>query len=115
MDIGEMYLCKEDEIEELTTKQFEFHCLGDIHHGFVINWQGQLLAYENHCPHTGVELNWQENSFLDYDNSCIQCSTHGAKFQISDGLCIWGPCNGQYLKKIPLKRVSNRVYLDLNE
>jgi nitrite reductase/ring-hydroxylating ferredoxin subunit len=110
-----MYLCKEDELEELTTKQFEYLYLGDIHHGFVINCQGKLFAYENKCPHTGVELNWQENSFLNYDNSNIQCATHGAQFQINDGFCIWGPCIGQYLKEIPLKVVSNKVYLDLNE
>lgn len=108
-----MYLCKEDEIEELTTKQFEYQFLGEIRHGFLIKSQGKLFAYENHCPHTGVELNWQENRFLNYDNTSIQCATHGAQFKISDGICIWGPCLGQYLKKIPLKMNSSRVYLDL--
>ena len=109
-----MYLCKEDDLEELTSKQFEYPISGEICHGFIIKWQGILFAYENQCPHTGVELNWQENSFLNYDKTHLQCATHGAQFQIKDGMCIWGPCAGQYLKEIPLKLVSNRVYLDIN-
>ena len=110
-----MYICEQEELGELTTKQFEYSILGEIRHGFVIKWQGMFYAYENSCPHTGVELNWQDNIFLSYDKATIQCATHGAQFQLSDGFCIWGPCIGKFLKEIPLKLVSNRVYLALNE
>jgi len=109
-----MYLCREDDLEELTTKQFEYSVSGDIRQGFVVKWLGNLFAYENHCPHTGVELNWHENIFLSYDKATIQCTTHGAQFTLDDGFCIWGPCLGQSLKKIPLKLLSNKIYLDLN-
>ena len=110
-----MYLCEKDELEELTTKQFEYPFFGEIRQGFVVKWHGKLIAYENHCPHTGVELNWQENVFLNYDKTTIQCATHGAQFQLLDGYCIWGPCIGQSLIEIPLRFELNRVYLVLNQ
>ena len=43
----------------------------------------------------------QEDRFLDPDGSLIQCSTHGALFEIESGRCIAGPCKGQYLQAIP--------------
>ncbi|MFO7603664.1 MAG: Rieske 2Fe-2S domain-containing protein, partial [Gammaproteobacteria bacterium] len=28
--------------------------------GFVVHQGGEIYAYRNQCPHTGVALNWQE-------------------------------------------------------
>ncbi len=109
-----MYLCEIDQLEELATLQFEYLYKNDVRYGFIINWQGNLIAYQNHCPHTGVELNWQENVFLNFDNTMIQCSIHGAQFQVTDGLCLWGPCVGRSLIGLPIKQVFNKVYLVLN-
>lgn len=110
-----MYLCKVDDLAELSTKQFEYNRLDERHHGFIVKWRGQLFAYENRCPHIGVELNWQENVFLNFDKTTIQCATHGAQFLFTDGLCVWGPCRGQSLTKLPLEIRSNQVYLVLSE
>jgi len=109
-----MYLCEEHEFDNLTTKQFEYPFLDETRHIFVVKWQGQLRAYENSCPHTGVELNWQENVFLNYDKTTIQRATHGAQFRFRDGLFVCAPRIGQFLKIIPLEIVSNKVYLRLN-
>ena len=67
---------------------------------FVVRQCGQFYAYENHCPHTGIALNWQPDQFLDFTNQRIQCSTHGALFRIADGFCKWGPCLGKYLRPL---------------
>jgi len=107
-----MYICEKDELKEFESKQFEYHYLDEIRQGFVINMQDKLFVYQNHCPHTGVELNWQDNIFLSYDKLNIQCAMHGALFQIANGMCIWGPCIGQSLQSIPLRYELNRVYLD---
>jgi nitrite reductase/ring-hydroxylating ferredoxin subunit len=44
------------------------------------------------CPHLGIPLNWAPERFLDLDGTLIQCSSHGALFQIDSGECIAGPC-----------------------
>jgi len=73
--------------------------------------QGEIRAYKNRCPHTGIELNWLPDQFLDREGEYIQCATHGALFRLNDGLCISGPCVGQSLDSLPLSTDANRVYL----
>lgn len=70
-------------------------------HLFAVRKDDQLFLYWNRCPHLGTPLEWEENRFLDADGALIQCSTHGALFQIEDGHCLVGPCKGQYLQAIP--------------
>lgn len=64
---------------------------------FVVKKEGQVFAYENECPHAGINLEWQEDDFLDVDKEHIQCSVHGALFKIENGDCMGGPCNGEGL------------------
>ena len=46
----------------------------------------EVFAYQNRCPHTGVNLEWQPDRFLDLTNRYIQCATHGALFRLTDGV-----------------------------
>ena len=41
----------------------------------------------------------------------LRCSKHGALFQINDGLCVEGPCQGESLQ--PLKCIVDNgvIYL----
>ncbi|MCR8921230.1 Rieske (2Fe-2S) protein [Dasania sp. GY-MA-18] len=89
-------LCHIDDIADDSSKGFELKD-GSI---FAVKKDGQLFVYKNSCPHLGVELNWQEDQFLDMDNTLIQCSTHGALFLIEDGQCVAGPCMGEYLQPV---------------
>ncbi|WP_019530754.1 Rieske (2Fe-2S) protein [Dasania marina] len=89
-------LCHIDDIPEDSSKGFEYN----DHSLFAVKKDGQLFIYKNSCPHLGVELNWQEDQFLDIDNTLIQCSTHGALFIIEDGQCVAGPCLGEQLQTI---------------
>lgn len=82
---------------------------------FAVKKTGQLFLYENRCPHLGIELNWQENRFLDYDNTLIQCSTHGALFLIDNGRCVSGPCLDQQLTAIPFEINDGFVTLGKND
>ncbi|WP_119393375.1 Rieske (2Fe-2S) protein [Salinibius halmophilus] len=67
---------------------------------FAVRRGGQLYVYQNECPHLGVNLEFQENQFLDSQGAHIICSTHGALFEIATGECIFGPCSGDYLEAI---------------
>ncbi|HED32724.1 MAG TPA: Rieske (2Fe-2S) protein [Gammaproteobacteria bacterium] len=61
---------------------------------FIVKKEQQLYAYENSCPHAGINLEWQDDDFLDNEKKHIQCSVHGALFNIETGNCMGGPCNG---------------------
>ena len=90
-------LLHSDEIEEGTSKGID---VGNSYL-FAVKKDEQVFLYFNRCPHLGTPLEWEENRFLDADGALIQCSTHGALFQIDDGHCLVGPCKGKYLQAIP--------------
>ncbi len=89
-------LCKQDSIEENSAKGFT---VGE-HNLFAVKRDGSIFVFHNSCPHLGVELNWQEDQFLDMDGVLIQCATHGALFLVESGECIAGPCRGAHLQAV---------------
>lgn len=79
---------------------------------FITQREGSFYAYQNLCPHLQVELEFLENQFLDHDQEFIECSTHGALFDVESGLCVSGPCQGQSLEKVDIKVHSDGgIYL----
>ncbi len=70
---------------------------------FIIARDGEYLVYRNTCPHTGVNLEWRPDQFLDSSGNYIQCSTHGALFRIQDGFCVHGPCAGASLSPLQMR------------
>jgi len=100
-------LCHRDAIDEGKSKGFQ--CADRA--VFAVKKDGVIHAYENRCPHLGVELEWQEDQFLDPDGALIQCSTHGALFLIEDGACISGPCSGSQLKRVATTECDGVLYI----
>jgi len=108
-------LCKLIDIEdgeargfdiELNTKPFSIVCVR----------QGQQVkAYKNSCPHTGVNLEWLPDQFLDDTRQYLVCSTHGALFQIEDGHCVAGPCQGDYLTALPVSVDAGDIVCDTTD
>lgn len=100
-------ICHENDIEHESSKGFQ---IGEDSY-FAVKKDGAIYLYRNRCPHLGVELNWQEDKFLDMDNALIQCSTHGALFLIEDGECVAGPCQGQSLEAITFDIIDGHITL----
>ena len=98
-----------DEIDEGNSKGIDY----ENAYLFAIKKNDQIHLYWNRCPHLGTPLEWQENNFLDEDGELIKCSTHGALFNIDDGLCLIGPCKGKNLQKIPF--IIDNVILSVEE
>lgn len=94
-------ICRLNELKESKTIGFTYMQEGEEQSAFVVYKNGEIHAYENRCPHVGVELNWQPDQFLSFDGHSIQCSLHGALFRLEDGFCHSGPCSGKSLQ--PLK------------
>ncbi|WP_162625909.1 Rieske (2Fe-2S) protein [Acinetobacter sp. MB5] len=79
---------------------------------FITQRDGMFYAYKNLCPHLQVELEFLENQFLDQDREFIECSTHGALFNVETGECISGPCLGESLQKVGIQIHSDGgIYL----
>lgn len=102
-------LCATDEIAEGVSKGFSVDG-GPQQDIFVVHRDDRFFAYRNHCPHTGVTLNWQDDQFLDMENAYIQCATHGALFQVEDGFCVRGPCAKQSLIPVTVEIIDGQLY-----
>ena len=100
-----------DEIKHAEAK--EFLLPESQHDGFVINWHGQFYAYLNSCPHTQAALNWVPQQFFDTESEFLQCSLHGALFEIDTGECLRGPCVGAFLEPIPVRVEAGEIRLAL--
>lgn len=105
------YICNHNDIDEGQSKGFEIN--GNT--VFCVKKDGQLYGYINRCPHLGVELEWQEDQFLNPDKDYIQCNVHGALFTIEQGECVSGPCQGDYLTSISLTRKNDGWYIVGND
>lgn len=77
----------------------------------LIKRYDQVRLYENRCPHLGIRLEWQPNQFFDRDEAHIQCSHHGALFEIDSGLCVYGPCRAQSLTPLPFELIDGTVII----
>jgi nitrite reductase/ring-hydroxylating ferredoxin subunit len=71
-----------------------------------------VLAYVNACPHIGTPLDTIPDRFLTSDGREFLCSTHGARFRLEDGYCVWGPCEGDSLERAPVQVVDGLVVLE---
>ena len=72
--------------------------------GFVVHHDGDFHAYVNRCPHVGTPLDLWPNEFFTEDGRWLVCSTHGAIFTPSTGVCVAGPCAGDRLHPLPVRR-----------
>lgn len=101
-------ICHINDIEEGKAKGFEIEGKAI----FLVKRNDTIYGYANACPHLGVELEWTEDEFLDADGELIRCHLHGALFNIEDGYCINGPCEGEKLQPLQLTIESSAIYLN---
>lgn len=80
--------------------------------GFVVRRGQTVRAYVNHCPHAGFPLNFAPDQFLAPGAPLILCYMHGAVFEIENGECVSGPCEGLSLRALPVKVTGGYVMLD---
>ena len=106
-------LCNTNAIEDPGSKSFELKIKRKTQSIFVVHKDGAFFAYYNSCPHTGANLEWQEDQFLDLDKALIQCATHDALFTIDSGECIAGPCNGDHLTPLLVEVKEDEIYLKI--
>ena len=78
---------------------------------FIVRVGDKIFGYVNVCPHQGTPLDWKPDAFLTFEEDAIVCATHGALFNIEDGVCTWGPCQGMKLAPISVYLEENWIKL----
>ncbi|AEF55697.1 Rieske (2Fe-2S) protein [Marinomonas posidonica] len=76
----------------------------------VTRQKGEIVAYENRCPHQNKPLHWSEQEVVA-DEDYLKCHHHGALFSPLDGTCVTGPCQGSHLKKATVGIEQGNCYL----
>jgi nitrite reductase/ring-hydroxylating ferredoxin subunit len=71
-----------------------------------------LVAYRNACPHMSIELDWDARRLLTRSGRYLQCTGHGARFDPASGVCVQGPCSGEFLTALPIHTENDMVVLD---
>jgi nitrite reductase/ring-hydroxylating ferredoxin subunit len=103
-------VAKIGELRHGTSKKFTLQCGGATIEAMLINYQGDLYAYLNRCRHIGISLDWVDNQFFTDDKRYVICANHGATYEPTTGVCIWGPCEGESLDRVPLEFEGNKIY-----
>ena len=96
--------CAASSIAPGRTTKFRLDCAGRTMEGFLVNHDGEYHAYVNRCPHVGTPLDLWPNEFYTEDGRALICSTHAAVYEPGTGLCTAGPCAGDRLTRLPLRR-----------
>lgn len=104
-------LCDLDAIQEDQSKGFELKGMSLL----AVRKDGQVYVYQNQCPHLSIPLEYMPDQFLCSENYFIQCSTHGALFEIDSGNCVSGPCVGDKLTPIESVVENNQIMVRLPE
>ncbi len=103
-----MILCSVYDLADGESRGFDLEGLSL----FVVKQGDHISLFKNSCPHRGIRLEWQPDTFLDVEKQFIQCATHGALFTIEKGECIAGPCPGERLESVPFKVIEGNIHLD---
>lgn len=95
-------LCALEEISDGAAKELSFRTGSELQDIFLQRKGDVVFAFKNVCPHAGTPLNMDAGRFMEKTGTYLMCHTHGALFQLDDGLCVAGPCNGASLQAIDI-------------
>lgn len=100
-------LCDLSALEENVGRSFRSPA-GEV---ILVRRDGQVYAWQNLCPHLGINLEFHPDEFMDCEQHYLICSNHGALFQVEDGLCVSGPCQGEHLQPVAIRLVDQQILL----
>jgi nitrite reductase/ring-hydroxylating ferredoxin subunit len=106
---GGLVVAQASDIPQGGSRKFQLACGDKQIEGFVINFQGRFYSYLNRCCHIPIPLDWVDNEFFSRDKRHLICLSHGATYEPNTGLCIDGPCPGEYLAVIPVAVKAGQV------
>jgi nitrite reductase/ring-hydroxylating ferredoxin subunit len=76
----------------------------------VVRKDGLLRAYLDACPHyDGTPMAWRTDEYLSGDRAHLACHSHGARFDVTTGICVLGPCLDQRLTAVQIRNVDGKI------
>ncbi len=93
---------RREDFPDGTSRKFTLRCGGRSLEGFAFGFDGELHAYLNRCRHIPLPMDWLDNRFFTVDEKYVVCANHGALYEPTTGECVWGPCAGARLQRVPL-------------
>lgn len=103
LDGGWMRACA---MSELLPGEMRTVWLGDTP-VLLLNYDGEPYALEDRCSHEDFELSAGE---FDAEEATIECTLHGAKFDVRDGRALCAPAHLP-VHRFPLKREDGAVWI----
>lgn len=104
-------LCRVADLEATGAKSVSRGRWPEVPDIVVVRDGNAVRAYENACPHIGTPLETVPDRFLDQEREHLVCTIHGARFRVSDGYCVRGPCRGDALKAVAVVVEGDEVRL----
>jgi nitrite reductase/ring-hydroxylating ferredoxin subunit len=77
----------------------------------LLRRDGQVHAWLDRCPHTGMSLRWDPRPFATADGRYLECAAHSALFRVGDGMCVRGPCVGEALTRGEVEERDGVIWL----
>ena len=111
LDPPRRVLCRGTDIAEAAGKGFVLGEGRRKREVFVVRKEGRIFGYVNSCPHAGTPLDWMPDRFFTNDGRFLICATHGALFEVEDGMCLRGPCRGLALEPVAVAEEGEEIWL----
>lgn len=73
--------------------------------------RGEVRAFRNLCKHLPILLDAGSRRYLTPDGAALFCATHGARYRLEDGLCVYGPCKGASLDAVRIEREGDALFV----
>ncbi len=77
----------------------------------ALDESGHVRAYLNVCKHLPIPLDGGTGEFFDDERTHLFCGTHGARYRLSDGRCVEGPCQGAHLDPVSVEVIADEVFV----
>jgi nitrite reductase/ring-hydroxylating ferredoxin subunit len=108
---AERLICAADALRDAGPGvRFEVVYAGAPTPAFVVRAAGTVFGYLNRCGHMPMELDWRAGDFFAADGRDLVCSTHGARYDVTDGRCLGGPCGGTPLVRLAVAERQGGIY-----
>jgi len=111
MRAGSSVLCSLQDLDATGAKGVTLGQPPHVEEFVVVQTPDGVRAYVNRCPHMFSTLETFPDRFLDETREHLVCSTHGARFRVTDGYCVSGPCKDYSLRSVAIELSGDEVRL----